>query len=96
MILEPAVLAGFEQLSDIELKLHAELDHRDFPFEHLINLRAGSVLLLGRPTGENIDVYVGEVLIAAGEILILESTLAICIADLKGKPSAAEGHPIAP
>jgi flagellar motor switch/type III secretory pathway protein FliN len=83
-----AILPGYEQINDIELTLHAELDHKTFPFELLLNLRPGTILQLGRATGENVDVYAGDVLIGSGEILIVDSTLAIRIADLKGKPSA--------
>ena len=81
------VLAGYEFIDDIEITLHAELDHKIFPFERLVNLRVGSILQLGRPTGENVDLYAENVLLGSGEILIVDSTLAIRIADLKDKPS---------
>jgi hypothetical protein len=45
------------------------------------------VLQLGRPTGENVEIYAEDVLLGSGEILIVESTLAIRIADLREKPS---------
>jgi flagellar motor switch/type III secretory pathway protein FliN len=87
------ILAGYELMEDIEITLHAELDHQTFTFEQLMNLRVDGVLALGRPTGENVEVYLGDVLLGSGEILIIESTLAIRVADLRGKPTAkkAEG-----
>ena len=82
-----AVLAGYELINDVEITLHAELDHKTFSFEQMVNLRVGSILELGRPTGENVDLYAGDVLLGTGEILIVESTLAIRLADLRNNPS---------
>lgn len=85
---EIPILAGHEQLSDIEIPLRAELDQRTFTFEQLLNLNVGSIVSLGRATGENVDVYAGEVLLGSGEILIVDLALAIRMADLRGRPSA--------
>lgn len=78
---------GYEAIDDITITLHAELDHKTVPFEQLVNLSVGSVLQLGRPTGENVDLYAENVLLGSGEILIVDSTLAVRIADLKNKPT---------
>jgi len=50
---------------------------------------------LTRPAGENIDVYVGGVLIGYGELLVVESSLAVRLADLRDKAedSADTAHP---
>lgn len=84
---EISVLASYQQLADVEIPLHAELDQRTFTFEQLLNLHVGSIVPLGRAIGENVDVYAGEVLLGSGEILIVDATLAIRIADLRGKPT---------
>ncbi len=72
--------------------LRAELDHRTVAFSDLVNLDVGSVLQLGRPTGENVDLYAEDVLIGNGEILIVDSTLAVRIADLRDKPVEVPRH----
>ena len=74
-------------LGDVEISLHAELDHKTFSFAELVNLNVGSLLQLERPTGENVDLYAADVLLGSGEILIVDSTLAVRIADLRDKPS---------
>ncbi len=84
---ESPVLPAYERISDVELTLRAELDHKTVTFEQLLNLRVDSVLNLTRPTGDNVDIYAEHVLLGTGEILILDTTLAIRIADLRGKPS---------
>ncbi len=81
---DAAVPAAYEHLADVELILHAELDQKMLTFEQLLNLQVGGIVLLGRATGENVDVYAGEVLLGSGEILIVDSMLAIRIAELRG------------
>lgn len=82
-----ASLPGYDAIDDITIQLHAELDHKTVSFEQLVNLSVGSVLQLGRPTGENVDLYAEDILLGSGEILIVDSTLAVRIADLRDKPS---------
>ncbi len=74
-------------IDDVEIHLHAELDHKTFSFAELVNLNVGSLLQLGRPTGENVDIYAEDVLLGSGEILIVDTTLAVRIADLRDRPS---------
>jgi flagellar motor switch protein FliN/FliY len=91
---EIPILPGYEALEDVPITLHAELDHKTIPFERLVNLKVGSVLQLGRPTGENVDLYAENVLLGSGEILIVDSTLAVRIADLRNKPTETKGLPV--
>jgi flagellar motor switch/type III secretory pathway protein FliN len=86
---ESASLPGYEALADITISLHAELDQKTVSFEQLVNLSVGSVLQLGRPTGENVDLYAEDILLGSGEILIVDSTLAVRIADLRNRPTEA-------
>jgi flagellar motor switch protein FliN/FliY len=80
-------LAEYEVIGDVKINLHAELDHKTFSFSELVNLNIGSLLQLSRPTGENVDLYAEDVLLGSGEILIVDTTLAVRIADLRDKPS---------
>jgi flagellar motor switch/type III secretory pathway protein FliN len=93
---ELASLPGYDVIDDITIQLHAELDHKTVSFEQLVNLTVGSVLQLGRPTGENVDLYAEDVLLGSGEILIVDSTLAVRIADLRDKPSVLLAEPSPP
>jgi hypothetical protein len=51
-------------------------------------LGAGSVVTFPRPTGENVDLYAEEVLIGTGEILIVDSTLAVRVSDIRDRNGA--------
>jgi flagellar motor switch protein FliN/FliY len=76
-------LPGYESIDDVSLHLHVELGNKNVLFEHLVSLTVGSILQLDRPTGENVDLYIGDVLLGSAEILVVETTLAVRIAELR-------------
>ena len=71
-------------LGDVTLSVSAELDRRTISVRELLKLEENHLLMLSRPTGENIDVFAGDVLIATAEILASDERLAVRIADLLG------------
>jgi len=77
------LLEQMERLNDVPLAIRAELDQTSMTFGDVLNLEVGSVVRLGRPTGENIDVYVENVLIGWGEVLMVDGTLNVRLADLR-------------
>ncbi|MBV8706907.1 MAG: FliM/FliN family flagellar motor switch protein [Acidobacteriaceae bacterium] len=89
-VLGPINLEMYAPIMDVDLDIYAELDKRTVTFRELVSLDIDSLLPLGRPTGENIDIYVGGVLLGSGEILIIEGCLAVRIADLCDKLSPLE------
>jgi flagellar motor switch protein FliN len=86
VVIPKANIEEFRLLSDVQVTVRAELDRRKITFGELVRLEPGSVVVLTRPAGENIDLYVEDVLLGSGEILVIDSTLAIRIADLRDKP----------
>ena len=84
-----AVLERFKVIGDVPVEVRAELDRRPITCRELLELQVGSLLVLTRPTGENIDVYAGDVLIGTGEILVIDTTLAVRVADLRELIGAA-------
>lgn len=90
LIPEPINLADYAILSNVGIGILAELDHRKISFRELLVLDAGSILILGRAVGENIDVYVDCVLIGNGEVMVVDENLAVRLADLRDKPSAIQ------
>jgi flagellar motor switch protein FliN/FliY len=79
---DPTVAPDFTPVEDVVIELRAELDKRTTTFGELLNLDVGSILQLSRSTGDNVDLFAGEVLIATGEILVIDSTLAVRVADV--------------
>jgi flagellar motor switch/type III secretory pathway protein FliN len=72
----------FSGIGDVWLNLRAELGNRFVPFSELLSLEIGFILPVGRATGENVDLFVGDVRLGSGEILIVDSGLAVRVADL--------------
>ena len=77
-----ADIKEFKIVENVKIVIRAELDRRTISFPELMKLEPGSILELNRPTGENVDLYVEKVLLGNGEILVVESNLAVRIADL--------------
>jgi len=84
MRLQPDVLLdGMEKLNDVPIVLRAELDQTTLTFGEVLGLEVGGLLRLSRPTGENIDVYAGNVLIGWGEVLMVDGAVTVRLADLR-------------
>ena len=91
---QPVDLADFDFLANVEIGILAELDGRKISFRELLQLEVGNTLPLSRAVGENIDVYVDRVLLGTGEVLVVDDSLAVRMADLRDKASAPK--PLAP
>ena len=76
-------LDDFQTILEVPLTLTAELDQRKISVSDLLELEVNSLLPLTRPTGENIDLYAGDVLLCSGEILVADSGLAVRVAELR-------------
>ncbi len=83
-----SAMEGFQAIADVPLTLCAELDRRKIRFRELLELRAESIVAFPRPSGENVDLYAENVLIGTGEILIVDSTLAVRVSDIRDKKGA--------
>jgi flagellar motor switch protein FliN/FliY len=68
-------------LADISLDISVELDQRILTLREVLELEAGSVIGMRRSAGENIDVLIGGVVVAFGEIVIIENTMGVRITD---------------
>ena len=83
----------FAIVGDVKIAVRAELDNRTISFPELMKLEVGSVLQLSRPTGENVDLYAGEILIGSGEILVIDTNLAVRVAGLRDKAARDGDEP---
>lgn len=83
------LLEHIEKCGDVIVEVRAELDRTAFTVMELLGLEPGSLLEFSRSTGENIDIYAGEVLLGWGEVLMIDGAMAVRLADLRnaGVPS---------
>lgn len=78
-------LEALASLREVPLTLRAELGRCGISGRDLLNLHPGSVIELPTVAGENISIHVQDVLLGAGEVLLVNNSLAVHVAELKDK-----------
>jgi flagellar motor switch protein FliN len=68
-------------LHDVFLDVEVELDRKVVTVQEILDLEKGTILKMTRSAGENIDILVGGSLVAFGEIVLVEDTVAVRITD---------------
>jgi flagellar motor switch protein FliN len=70
-------------LGEVPVEIEIELDRRIMTTREVLRLEEGSIIGTSRSAGENIDIYIGGVLSASGEIVLIENTLGVRITDFR-------------
>ena len=78
-----ATIQEIEGFSDLTLEIEAELDHTVMTLRQIMDLAPDSTIQLSRPAGENIDLLVGGKVVCSGEIVIVNDTIGVRIADFR-------------
>lgn len=78
-------LESLSVLHQVPLTIRAELGRRSISGRELLELREGSLVTLPTLAGENVDLYVEDILLGTGEVLALDSRLGVRIDQLAGK-----------
>ena len=71
-----------EMLSSIRLKVRAELGRVRLPLKDALQLGPGSVVDLNKLADDPVDLYVNDVLIARGEVLVIKDSFCIRITEV--------------
>ena len=67
---------------DISLDVRVELGQVKMLVNDLLKLGQGSVIDLKKPVGEQLDIYIGDKLIARGEVVVADEKLGIRLTDI--------------
>ena len=78
-------------LASVRLPISAELDTIQTTPRELLSLELGRVLTLTKATGDNVEIYIGNVLFASGEVVVSEGMLGVRIAELRGGGGSESG-----
>ena len=73
------------KIADVPLEIEVELDRVPMMIGALLDLDVDSIIEMPRSAGENLDIYIGGILVAFGELVIIESTMGIRITDFKSE-----------
>jgi flagellar motor switch protein FliN/FliY len=68
-------------LADVPIDVQVVLDRRSMTMRDVLALEAGSTLRMTRAAGENVDMYLGDVLLGTGEIVVIEQAMGVRITD---------------
>lgn len=70
-------------LGEVPVDIEIELDRKIMTAREVLRLETGSIIGTSRSAGENIDIYIGGVLSASGEIVLIENSLGVRITDFR-------------
>ena len=68
-------------LGEVPVEIEIELDRQTIVASEVLSWEEGSVITTDRSAGENIDLYIGGVMCASGEIVVIENALGVRITD---------------
>jgi flagellar motor switch protein FliN/FliY len=74
--------AGIELLLDVPLQVSVELGRRRMTVAEVLQLGTGSVVELSKASGEPLDVYVNDRLVARGEAVMVGERYGVRISEI--------------
>jgi len=77
-------------LLDIDMKVTVELGRTHMQIRDIMNLSPGSVVELGRAPSEPVDILVNGVLMARGEVVVVDDHFAVRISKLMSREDRAK------
>lgn len=77
-------------LMDIRLGLIVELGRAEMHLKDILKLTKGSIIELDRLSGESVDLFVNNKLIARGEVVVIDDNFGLRITQLAGSAQNAE------
>ena len=73
---------NLDLLLDVNLKVTVELGRSRLKIRDVLNLAAGSIVELGKPASEPVDILVNGALLASGEVVVVDGNFAVRITKL--------------
>ncbi|HEX7898207.1 MAG TPA: flagellar motor switch protein FliN [Planctomycetota bacterium] len=78
--------ASLDLLNDVNVNLRVELGGTRLPVRDILKLGPGSVVTLDSLTGEPVNVYVNDRLVARGEVIVVNDSFAVRVTELLSAP----------
>jgi len=76
------IIQNLERILDIPLEVSVELGRSRMLINKLLQLGAGSVIELNKPSGEPLDILINGRLIARGEVVVIQGKYGIRLTDI--------------
>jgi flagellar motor switch protein FliN/FliY len=81
-------LANLDLVHDVPLQISAVLGKTVMPLREVVSLQSGTVFELDKLAAEPIDLYVNNILIARGEVVVVDDKYAVKISELNPQTSS--------
>ena len=81
--------SALDRLNDVQLDVRVELGRSRMLVDDVLRLGSGSVVELDRPSGDPVDIFVNNGLVARGEVVVLDERFCVRVTEILGR--AAEG-----
>lgn len=79
--------ANLDLVHDVPLQIRAVLGKTVMPLREVVSLQSGTVFELDKLAAEPIDLYVNNILIARGEVVVVDDKYAVKISELNPQPT---------
>ncbi|MGI6458599.1 MAG: FliM/FliN family flagellar motor switch protein [Candidatus Hydrogenedentales bacterium] len=76
---------SLDDLREVKMSLTAHLGYCSMTVREILGLRRGSVISLDRQAGEMADIYVNELPLARGEVVVIADVLHVRIGEIIGQ-----------
>ena len=86
----PRKEAGMELLDDVNVNVKVELGRSRVVVQDVLRLGPGAVVPLDTLTGDPLDVYVNDRLVARGEVLVVNDNFALRITEVVPQPKTSQ------
>ena len=74
--------SGIDLLLDVPLQISVELGRRQMPVSEVLKLGPGSIVELSKASGEALDIYVNDRLVARGEAVMVGERYGVRISEI--------------
>ena len=78
--------ASLDLLNDVNVNLRVELGGTRLPVRDILKLGPGSVVTLDSLTGEPVNVFVNDRLVARGEVIVVNDSFAVRVTEVLASP----------
>ena len=83
---EPASIITIDLLGGVRVNLEARLGDAPMTLEELMGLKAGAVVALETGLADHVDLYLNDMLVARGEIVVVGNKYGVRISELASRP----------
>jgi flagellar motor switch protein FliN/FliY len=73
---------NIDSFDDISVTVEGRFEERLMDIRDVLAMRPDAVVQLSRPAGETLGVYIGNVLLASAEVIVIDENLALRITEL--------------